>query len=288
MPQSKLSVGNVEILALHDAESALPLNQTFPQVTAEAWTPYQQRYPEAFNGTDNLRVHFDCYLVRSQGQTILVDTGLGSNDSNPGTVAMFGGGSEGSLLAELQSAGLSAGDVDTVFLTHLHPDHVGWNLTREGAPSTPTFPRAQYLFHQADRDAFIAPHDEEIFGFKFWEETIGPLENLGVVDQLTGERALTSEITAIPTPGHTPGSMSLVIVSGGQRALIMGDVFHNPAQVTETDWVFSFDSDPALAGQTRLTMVDRAEAEDAIMAICHTTGFGKVVRSQGRRYWQVL
>ena len=82
--------------------------------------------------------------------------------------------------------------------------------------------------------------------------------------------------------------VSLAIVSGGERALIMGDVFHNPAQVTETEWALSFDSDPDLAIQTRGRMVERAETEDAAMAICHTSGFGKVVRSEGRRYWQVL
>ena len=287
MPPNKFSVGNVEITVLHDAVSALPLNQTFPEVPANLWVPYQQRYPEAFDGTDNLRVHFECYLIRSQGQTILVDTGLGSSATNPGTVAAFGGGNDGRLLDELATAGLKPEDVDTVFLTHLHPDHVGWN-TSGGANNSPSFPRARYVAHEADVGVFKSPQDEQIFGFKFWEETIAPLERAGVLDLLAGESTLTSEVTAIPTPGHTPGSMSIVIVSSGERALIMGDVFHNPAQVTETDWTFSFDSDPALAVQTRGRMVERAERENAAMAICHTSGFGKVVRVEGRRYWQAL
>ena len=287
MPPSKFSVGSVDITVLHDAESALPLNQTFPQVSKTSWAPYQARYPEAFDGTDNLRVHFECYLIRSQGQTILVDTGLGSNATNPGTVAAFGGGNDGRLLAELSAAGLKPEDVDTVFLTHLHPDHVGWN-TSGGADNSPSFPKARYLANEADVGAFKSPKDEEIFGFGFWEETIAPLEKAGILDLLTGESMLTSEVTAILTPGHTPGSMSLVIVSGGERALIMGDVFHNPAQITETDWAFSFDSDPDLAIQTRGRMVDRAESENAAMAICHTRGFGKIIRAEGRRYWQAI
>lgn len=287
MPPSKFTVGNVDITVLHDAESALPLNQTFPNVPASLWSPYQQRYPEAFDGTENLRVHFECYLVLSRGQTILVDTGLGSNATNPGTVVAFGGGNDGQLLAELSAAGLKPEDVDTVFLTHLHPDYVGWN-TSGGPDNLPSFPKARYVANEADVGAFKSPLDEQIFGFKFWEETIAPLEKAGVLDLLTGESALTSEVTAIPTPGHTPGSMSLAIVSGGERALIMGDIFHNPAQVTETEWALSFDSDPDLAIQTRVRMVERAESENAAMAICHTTGFGRVVRDAGRRYWQVI
>ena len=288
MPQTRLSVGNVDILVLHDAVLALPLNQTFPHVPAEAWVPYQRRYPEGFDGTDNLRAHFECYLIRSQGRTILVDTGLGSNATNPGAVTSLAGGVDGRLMEEFGSAGLRAEEVDTVFLTHLHPDHVGWNLTPGSPTSAATFPKARYVAHQADWDMFKSPGDEETFGFKFWEETIGPLEKLGVLDLLTGEQPLTSEVMAISTPGHTPGSMSLAIVSEDERALITGDVFHNPSQVTETDWVFRFDSDPALAVQTRTRMVDRAEAEHAILAICHHSGFGRVVRAEGRRYWQAV
>ena len=288
MPQSKLSVGNVEIAVLHDSEMPLPLSLTFPDVPKDAWTPYQQRFPEAFIGSDNLRVHFECYLIRSQGRIILVDTGLGTSDSNPGAVAAFGDIAEGRLLGELQSAGLHAEDIDTVFLTHLHPDHVGWNLSQRGSDAKATFPRARYLAHQADWHLYKTPRDKEKAGFSFWEETIGPLEGLGVLDLLSGETPLTSEVTAISTAGHTPGSMSLAIASEGQRALIMGDVFHNPAQVTETDWVLSFDEDPALAVQTRKNMVDRAELENIPMAICHTSGFGRVVRVEGLRYWQMI
>ena len=95
--------------------------------------------------------------------------------TNPGTVSAFAGGTDGRLLDELQAAGVSPGDVDTVFLSHLHPAHVGWNLTQAGG--SPTFPSVRYVFHQADW---------EIFGLTFWEETLAPLESHGVIDFLAG------------------------------------------------------------------------------------------------------
>ena len=288
MPEARLTVGNVEILSLNDNEATLPLSDVFPDVPADAWPPYQERYPSGFSGTDHLLAHFECYLIRSEGQTILVDTGLGGAVSNPSAVEAMAGGVDGRLLQELQSVGVSPGDINTVFFSHLHFDHVGWNLTHEsGSSPRATFPNARYVAHRADWEVFQQPEVMELFP-PHWDLALGPLRDLGVLDLLDGERNLTSEITAISTPGHTPGSMSLAIVSGGQRAYIMGDVFHGPAQVTETGWKFSFDMDPDQGVSTRSSMIERAESEDAIIAICHHGGFGKVVRAEGRRYWQLV
>ena len=290
MPGATISVGNVEITAVHDNEGALPLSMVFPGVDAELWVPYQEKYPECFKGDNNeiIAAHFDCYVIRSEGRTILVDTGLGTMATKPGSVTLFAGGVDGRLLSDLEEAGVNKDDIDTVFLTHLHPDHVGWNVNNDGPSPVPTFPNAKYVFHQDDWEAFRPPRDSEVFGLTFWEETLAPLETAGVTEPLTGEQVITSEITAILTPGHTPGSMSLAIDSGGQKALVMGDVFHGPAQVSEPSWVFAFDADPDTAVQSRNRMLDRAQAENAIMAMCHLSGFGRIVLQEGRRYWQGL
>ena len=290
MPGTTISVGNVEITAVHDGDGALPISMVFPGVDPELWLPYQQKYPECFNGdnNENIALPFECYVIRSEGHTILVDTGVGSMATNPGTVTAFAGGVDGRLLLDLQTAGVNKEDIDTVFLTHLHPDHVGWNVNNDGPTPVPSFPNARYVFHQDDWEAFRPPRDSEVFGLTFWEETLAPLEAAGVIEPLSGEHSITSEITAILTPGHTPGSMSLAIDSGGEKALVMGDVFHGPPQVSEPSWVFAFDADPDTAVQSRNRMLDRAEAENAIMAICHSTGFGRIVSQEGRRYWQGL
>ena len=108
-------------------------------------------------------------------------------------------------------------------------------MTHEsGADPRATFPNARYVAHRADWEVFQRPEVMELFP-PHWDQALGPLQDLGVLDLLEGESPLTGEITAIHTPGHTPGSMSLAIVSGGQRAYILGDVFHGPAQITETD-----------------------------------------------------
>jgi hypothetical protein len=113
MPESRFSVGNVEIIGITDIEVdfPMPLTQLFPQVPLEAWAQYQQRYPEVFPRPDTWHPHFGGFLIRSQGRTILVDTGMGSTATNPGTVAMFTGGQGLPTVCQPQFA---------KFLPHLH------------------------------------------------------------------------------------------------------------------------------------------------------------------------
>ena len=291
--ECRVSVGNVEVLGLTDAivDSARGLKQLFPDVPLEAWAPYRERYPEVFSAADSWRGHFGCYLIRSQGRTVLVDTGIGDRTTNPNFIAVFlNDRGEGRLLDELKGVGVSPDDVDTVVLSHLHPDHVGWNLSGSGPDVRPTFPKARYLVHRDDWNAFRRPDVIGQFPFGYWEETIGPLESLGVLDLITGEHSLTSEVTVIPTPGHTAGHVSLAIASQGQHGLVMSDVAIHPALVTEDGWASAAEMDPALAAPTRRAFLDRAEAENATVFACHypARGFGKIVRIDGRRYWQGL
>jgi glyoxylase-like metal-dependent hydrolase (beta-lactamase superfamily II) len=117
---------------------------------------------------------------------------------------------------------------------------------------------------------------------------VWPLEQLGLIEFMNGEHILTRDLTAIPTPGHTPGHMSIMVTSQGERALILGDVVHNPAQVHETDWVSRADMDPDQTRVTRRTLMERLEQEGITAASGHfpAPGFGKVIRLEGRRYWQ--
>ena len=176
-----------------------------------------------------------------------------------------------------------------VVMTHLHRDHVGWNLLSQDGKYTPTFPNARYWTSAKDWEACHQPEVQ-------WERfpnaptCVWPLAELGLIELMAGEHSLTRELTALPTPGHTPGHMSILITSQGERALILGDVAHNPAQVHETDWVSRADMDPERTRTTRRALMERLEREGMVVAAGHfpAPGFGKIVRLEGRRYWQVL
>jgi glyoxylase-like metal-dependent hydrolase (beta-lactamase superfamily II) len=291
MGDGSLTVGNVEISHVFDLimDFPLTLDQLFPTTSSEAWEPYRREYPDLFGPGNTWRWHAGGFLVRSQGQKILVDTGVGP--SRMGLAAWLG--TSGELLERLRAVGVTPEDVGTVMFTHLHPDHVGWNLQEEGGQYRPTFPRARYVAHRADWEMVQLPEVQEAMAGiapRFVPEALTPLEALGALDLIDGERSLTSEVTAIHTPGHTPGSMSLLIVSGDERALVTGDSIVHPAQVADPDLAFSFDHDGETAQRTRRQLVDRVEAEGLILSACHfpDPGFGRVVRLEGRRYWKAL
>jgi glyoxylase-like metal-dependent hydrolase (beta-lactamase superfamily II) len=274
---NSVTVGRVEIIALLDVPLGAPIARIFPDVAAESWQPYRGIYPRSWDG-DDFRHNAQGYLIVTPTERILVDTALG-----PGPHAMLGGAT-GGLLDELRDAGTAPDEIDRVVFTHLHGDHIGWNL-REGAA---TFPHARHVVPQADWDHFRT--EAGAAANPSVAAQVEPLEGMGLLDLVEGERTLTPELTLLPTPGHTPGHQSIVISSGGERALILGDVTNHPAQVEELEWTPIFDLDATAAIATRRRVMEGLEASGDLLAACHYPhpGFGHVVRLEGRRVFRAL
>lgn len=284
MPDLEMTVGNAQIVALTDMNCVYPtpLVELWPNVPYDSWEPYRAMFPDTFEGA-HMRIEIGCYLVRSQGRTILIDTGYG-----PGPIDYIGG-LRGELMKDLASQRVEPSEVDMVFLSHLHLDHVGWNTLEQDGRYVPAFPNARYVVHQADLDHFRRPEVQSASRYPYMESLVDPLAEAEVLEGLTGDSDLTEEVRAVHTPGHTPGHMSVMVSSGGERALIQGDVLIHPAQVTEVEWTPLFDGDPERAIETRRKLLDELEISGTPVVSCHFTklGFGRVVRAEGRRYWQV-
>lgn len=274
MGTTRITVGNVEIISLLDTPFELPWQIFFPERSQSDFEPYRALYPDSY-GEGRFRTQAGCYAIRSQGQTILCDTGIG-----PGPI-QFLGGIQGSLLDDMRRNGVPPEDVDTVFFTHLHGDHVGWNLSANGALN---FPKARHLVPQADWDYFgkMLETNQQM-------RQVTPLADKGVMDLTSDEQTLTSEVTTYPTPGHTPGHTSLLISSSGERAIITGDLAHHPAQLDRIEWCSAFDADSGTTTETRRRVFDQAEADGLITAFCHfPEPFGRLLRLEGKRVFQAL
>ena len=279
MPAAKINIGNVEITSLSDGVLEFDLCNFFPEIPVESWDGYKQHLTEE----QHVRFNLACFLIRSDGHTIIVDTGLGPKPTDAPETPW------GELLNDLTAQGLRPEDIDMVVMTHLHRDHVGWNLQSQGGKYVPTFPNARYYMSGTDWEAC---HDPELIESRFPNapECVWPLEELGLTVLMDGEFSITSELTTLPTPGHTPGHMSIMISSQGQRGLVLGDVLHNVVQVHEIDWVSRADIDPEQTRITRRSVVEQLERDGTTVAAVHlpAPGFGKILRAEGRRYWQAL
>ncbi len=270
----RTTVGNAEIIALLDLPLAFPYNVFFPTISADKWPDYRKMYPRS-NAEENFATNAQAFIVRSGGRTLLIDCGVG-----PGPHEGLGGW-RGSLEEDMGSAGVSPEQIDTVVFTHLHFDHTGWALHEKN----PRFTNARYIAPEEDFKLL----GKGMAGFPE-PEAVTPLQDAGRLDLVSGEKTLTPEITTLPTPGHTPGHQSIVIVSAGQRAIITGDIAHHPAQVQETEWNSGFDSDPGTAAATRGRVMERLERDGALAVLGHFPhpGMGRIVREGGKRIFRAL
>ena len=120
--------------------------------------------------------------------------------------------------------------------THLHFDHVGWNTQKVNGKWVPTFPNARYLFGQKEWDHWL--HLRRTGGYHHMEhlvDSIDPVMEAGLVDFVGPDYQITDEVSLFPTPGHTPGHVSVLIQSRGEEAVITGDMMHHPIQLVESD-----------------------------------------------------
>ena len=270
MGSFKTLVGNVEVISLSDGTVELPASNVFPNVSSSEWDQHPER---GASSEGVLTINFGSFVLRSQDQIILVDTGKGPDFS-------------GRLLQELKAKGIGQDEIDVVAFTHLHPDHIGWNITWEGDQPIRTFPKANYWVPKGDWDHYLQPH--ELSRAPLFKTMVLPLEQLGALELVAEETSITSEVTMVPTPGHTPGHMSVSILSKGHRGFILGDVVLFPVQAQETGWETVFDYDHDQSRRTREAVLERLEIGGDLVGAGHfmPPSFGRFIRSEGRRYWE--
>lgn len=277
-----ITIGRVEILPLSDGYLARTPGRFFPETPAADWQPYRQ----FLDADGQVRLNLGCFLLRADGRTVLVDSGLGP-EIDPGE------GEGGRLLDALAAADVPAEAVDLVLATHLHLDHIGWHAARRGDEYAPTFPRARYLIQRAEWEHWLQPRTEQTPHIdeedeQFLARLLPPLERAGVLELVDGEYAATPSVRYLPTPGHTPGHACVLVDGGDERAVILGDVAHSPAQVGEPQWPVGADEDRALGIATRRALWEQIEWHGLRVAAGHfpPPGIGRFVRVEGRRWWQ--
>jgi glyoxylase-like metal-dependent hydrolase (beta-lactamase superfamily II) len=247
-------IGNVKITKVVELETVGHTRFILPLAGREEIRQLPWLIPHFATEDGRLKMSIHALVVETPTRRIVVDTGLG-NDKQFRTVPTWND-RKGPFLDDLTAAGFPPESIDTVLCTHLHVDHVGWNTRLEGGRWVPTFEKARYLFGGIEyaywRDHSTAPDKAAIF-----QDSVAPIVAAGQADLVASDARICEEITLIPTPGHSPGHVSLHIRSDGEEGLLTGDVAHHPCQMARLDWSSTADSDPGQSAKTRRELFSR-------------------------------
>ncbi|SOE98765.1 Glyoxylase, beta-lactamase superfamily II [Burkholderia sp. OK233] len=248
----RFPVGDVDITVI--AESVAPLlrwQEIYPAATADA--VHNSRYaslPDLFDGnTERFVIAIQAFLVRADGLNILVDTCVGDcKDRVRDEFRLVN-----HWLDRLNRTGVTADHIDRVVTTHIHVDHVGWNTRLRGGLWIPTFPNARYLF--VDAELAFWRGESSLSALQrtgdYVADSIDPVVEAGLADIVQPDHAVSPSVSLVHLPGHTPGHVGVSIESGGQKAILTGDLLHTPWQCENPHWNTRFCVDPQQSHKTR-------------------------------------
>jgi glyoxylase-like metal-dependent hydrolase (beta-lactamase superfamily II) len=208
-------VGAVKITCVVETVIPFPVGSLLRDATAEALKTSPWLFPHFAKEDGTLLASVHALLVEAPGLRLVVDTCLGNDKPR----RLLGGNPQVTpFLQQLAGVGWSSDSVDIVVCTHLHADHVGWNTMLADGMWVPTFPKARYLIGKREFEHWSHEGDEEQRGLM--GDSVRPIFNAGLVDLVEVDHRISPEVYLRPTPGHTPGHVSVMIQSEGQSAVM--------------------------------------------------------------------
>ncbi len=248
-------IGEIEVWRLLEINGPfLTPEALWPDADTDIREVFAEHAPDALDpATGRLILPVQGFLLKTPDHIVIVDSCVG----NDKTAALpdWHQRSDNRFMSALTAAGVRPEDVDYVLCTHLHTDHVGWNTKLEDGRWIPTFPNARYLMPAADEELFRGR------GAASYTESVLPVIEAKQAEMVTPGHMLGDHITLTPTPGHTPGHVSVLIRDGDAEAVITGDALHSTVQCWRPNWAFKYDEDAATAVTSRKQLL--AEAAEA-------------------------
>lgn len=276
-------IGRFKITRIMEMEISGGTRFILPDASREACQPIEWMKPHFMDADGNLIMSIHALVIDTGHQRIIVDTCIGNDKQRP-----IPGWSnlQTSFLKDLESAGYPRESIDTVLCTHLHVDHVGWNTMLVEGRWVPTFPNARYLLAKREW-VYWDGMDDDPLNTELLNDSVRPVFAADLVDLVDWEHEVCEGVVLKPTPGHTPGHVSIHIESEGQSALITGDWIHHPCQMTRTDWCSSADYNQEEARATREALLEDYADQPVLIIGTHfaTPTAGHVKRLPGSGYW---
>ena len=269
----RMMVGDIEVTPINDGTFDLPVDQVLhqkPELTRAALEKNYLKLP--------LETSDNAFLINTGSKLVLVDTGAG---------ALFGP-TVGKFLQNLKAAGYQPEQIDEIYITHMHGDHVG-GLSHDGQRNFPNAvvragkPDADFWLSQANMDK--APADKKGF-FQGAMASLNPYVKAGKFKAIEADGELVPGVSALAEHGHTPGHTAYVVESKGQKLVLIGDLIHVAAvQMDNPQVTVGFDSDEKTAYAARKKVFDDAAKNGHLIGGAHLQfpGLGHL-QTQGKGY----
>ncbi|MGI4814357.1 MAG: MBL fold metallo-hydrolase [Janthinobacterium lividum] len=297
-------IGDITITKLIERESTRVsggAQSGLPDALPEAVREIPWLVPHFATQAGELKMSVHALLVQTPSMKLIVDTCIGNDKVR---VIPTWNMNSTTFLSDLTRAGWPRESVDGVICTHLHVDHVGWNTMWVDDRWVPTFPNAKYymgrheLAHWTREMTRMDPNADYVsseFAHDMMDSTatyldsVKPVVDAGLVTLVETDAQIAEGIRLLPTPGHTPGHVSVVIESQGERAVITGDMMHHPCQIARPHWSSAFDTNKHESCATRKAFCEQFGDTPTLIIGTHFGGptAGRLVKAGGEYRLQV-
>ncbi|MCX7561732.1 MBL fold metallo-hydrolase [Sulfitobacter sp. F26204] len=242
-------------------------------------------YAEADTG--RLVLSYQSFLIELAGKVILIDCAVGEDGNFPSRPDWHR--KKSNWLNHLGQAGYALEDVDTVFLSHLHMDHIGWLTRLDGDAWRPTFPNARHVTTKAEYDYWSARHGEMPYMSTSFNDCVAPVERAGLLEFVAPGEELAHNLFVTDLAGHSPGMAGLEWCRGKRViAAFCADLMHHPLQVThpELSTVFCFDGDAAATARKKKLSLYADHGTEVFCGHFPGDPSGKIVRDGQRQHFR--
>jgi glyoxylase-like metal-dependent hydrolase (beta-lactamase superfamily II) len=256
----RFKLGDYEVTILHDGARSFPMPDKF--VTNVPKDKALAEAAESYMPAGKVTVPFNPTLINTGSKLVLFDTGNGPSPD----------GAVGQLFPNLAAAGVRPQDIDLVVISHLHPDHINGLRTTSNEIAFPNAtiiaPDTEWSFWMSDENMAKATDAVTRNYFANTRKILTGLDER--IGRYSWGKEVAPGITAVATPGHTPGHTSFAVASGNSRMMIQSDVTNIPEFfLRNPDWHVMYDHDPELAQKTRHRFYDMAATEKMLVAGYH-------------------